>query len=154
MNSITSMAALSLIPWVEAKGGVLYGYYQGLPLWMIFTICVGLNLLAIPLVSFLWEKSLIPGTLRKWLEKKLQKEMIRAENWFNKYGIYTLAFFIGIPLTGLGLYSGTFVAKMMGLDRKQVYSSVALGMLMEVTITFLSLAPVINFFKPTMGLLK
>lgn len=151
MDSVTSMAALSLVPWIEAKGAVLYGYYQGLPLWLIFAVSVGLNLLAIPVVSFLWRKSLIPGRIRSWLENKLEDKMVRAEQWFSKHGVYTLAIFIGIPLTGLGLYSGIFVAEMMGLTRKQVCLSAALGMLMEVTVTFLSLAPVVNYLRPSIS---
>lgn len=147
MSPITSMAILSLTPWVEAKGAVLYGYYQQLPLWLVFTVSIGLNLLAIPVVSFLWRKSLIPSKLRGFLENRLKDKMIKAEHWFSKHGVYTLAFFIGIPLTGLGLYTGVFVAEMMGLTKKQVYLSVALGMLMEVTVTFLPLVPIISYLR-------
>jgi len=80
--------------------------------------------------------------LYQYAIKKARKNYKKYE----KYEMIGLALFVGIPLPGTGVYSGTLIAYIFGLKRKKAFFSIALGALIAGMIVTMITAGVISIF--------
>jgi len=140
---------LCVLPWVELRGAIPLGVAYNYSILPVFIGCVIIDILLIPLI-FLFLDFVIPivtkidfvDDLYQYAIKKARKNYKKYE----KYEIIGLALFVGIPLPGSGVYSGTLIAYIFGLKRKKAFLSIALGALIAGIIVTMITAGVISIF--------
>jgi len=140
---------LCILPWVELRGAIPLGVAYNYSILPVFIGCVIIDILLIPLI-FLFLDFVIPivtkidfvDDLYQYAIKKARKNYKKYE----KYEIIGLALFVGIPLPGTGVYSGTLIAYIFGLKRKKAFLSIALGALIAGIIVTMITAGVISIF--------
>ena len=140
---------LCVLPWVELRGAIPLGAGYGYGIPVLFVGCVVLDILLIPLI-FLFLDHAIPivtridriGRLYTYATDKVRKNYARYE----KYELIGLALFVGVPLPGSGVYSGTLIACILGLQRKKAFLSIATGAVIAGFVVSLFTAGLISLF--------
>lgn len=131
---------ISMIPILELRGGILLAAAFNLNPVISFIICLIGNIIVIPIALFLLEKIFI--LLRKiaffdhfitWFEKKC----LSKRSQLDKYGYFGLFLFVGIPLPGTGVWTGCFLASLLGMDKKKSFLSAMAGVLLAGGIMML-----------------
>ena len=119
-------------------GIVLQGYgfnpFLIVPLIVIVNILLGMVLFA--LFGKISKKMMNKPKYRKFVEKRKK----RVKKYVDKYGTLGLSLFIGIPVPGSGVYSGTLGAFLIGMNKKQFYLANLIGVLIAgIIVTILTL---------------
>ena len=131
---------ISLLPVAELRGSIplALGLKVAPPL-LVFLICVGLNLLVIP-ITFIGLDLLAPPLIRR------SKRIAAIFAWSlkrghgRKWGMVGLALFVGIPLPATGAYTGVLIAYVLGMKREQAALAIAAGVVMAgILVTLASL---------------
>ncbi len=123
---------ISMLPLVELRGAIPYGFAFGLPWWQVMGVSVVGNLLPAPLIIlfirkiFAWLKDKGRfGSLIYRLEKKAErganKVLSHRMMWF---GLFLL---VAVPLPGTGAWTGALVAAVMDMRLKKAMPAIALG---------------------------
>ncbi len=142
MSEILILIGLTLLPFLELRASIPYGVFQtDLTLLSIFLICTITNILLAPLV-YLFLNNLIHIFLKiKIIDKCYQKTVIKTQKkvhkYIEKYGIFGLAIFIGIPLPGSGVYSGALGAYLLGFKFKDFFKAAVIGVLIAAVLVTL-----------------
>ena len=128
---------ISMVPLIELRGAIPVSQAMQLPIIPSYIICILGNMIPVPIIylfarKFLeWgqNKKIIGGICRFFLEKgtkagdKLQSKAGR--------GIFlALLLFVGIPLPGTGVWTGTLAASFLNMKFKQTVIAVMLGVLL------------------------
>ena len=153
LRDLIIIAILTFLPFLELRASIPYGIVLGYPWWVVFVVCVIINIIIAPLVYFFWNKLI---HLLRWIKfiDKLYKKTItrvqkRSRKYVEKYGELGLAIFIGIPLPGSGVWSGALAANIFGLKfRKYIVASI-IGVIIAgiiVTIIMVSGTEVFGLF--------
>jgi len=128
----------SAIPVTEMRATIPLGILKfGMnPFWVGFLGLVG-STLPVPFLLLFFEKFLVwirkirwMGWFSRFLENKVQKNAKKVE----KYAEIGLIIFVGIPLPGTGLWTGSMVASFLGLDFKKSFVCVFLGGILSAVI--------------------
>ncbi len=143
------VAIISMIPVVELRLAIPVGVLTGsvtIPLlgefggyglspWPVFLVCVITNFLVAvwlyPLLEF--SKRFL---VKRWhwfgrfYEKRVAKAQLKLKPKMDKYGWLGLAVFIGTPLPGTGVYTGTLAAYGLGMSHRKVLLASLLGVLL------------------------
>jgi uncharacterized membrane protein len=135
---------ISAIPLIEQRGAIPVGIlvYDLNPLLVAVVSLVG-SFLPAPFIYFFFNKILKwMKTVRQFkfftdfIDKKIQKGSKKLE----RYKEIGLIAFVGIPLPTTGLWTGTAVAAVLGLDfKKSMVCAFIGGILSAILITILSL---------------
>jgi uncharacterized membrane protein len=136
---------ISLLPVAELRGSIplALGLKVAPPL-LVFLICVGLNLLVIP-ITFIGLDLLAPPLIRR------SKRIAAVFAWSlkrghdRKWGMVGLALFVGIPLPATGAYTGVLIAYVLGMKRGQAGLAVAAGIVMAGILVTLASLGIISF---------
>ncbi len=140
---------LCVLPWVELRGAIPLGAAYNYNVYHLFIGCVIIDILLIPLI-FLFLDFVIPIVTKiDFIDRMYQYAIKKARKNYKKYEKYEmigLALFVGIPLPGTGVYSGTLIAYIFGLKRKKAFFSIALGALIAGMIVTMITAGVISIF--------
>jgi uncharacterized membrane protein len=75
--------------------------------------------------------------VERFLEKKGEKAMKRAENWFHKYGNIVLFLLIALPFTGVGSFTGSFIGRVFELKGTRFYLMILGSICFSVVFGFL-----------------
>ena len=132
---------ITLLPWVELRASIPAGLALGLDVVPLFVFVITINtLLALPIyvgLSLTYERFFKRSSfIRNLVEKTHEK----GRPYVEKYGLLGLSIFIGIPLPGSGVWSGTLVAWLFGMKKRKVLLAAFIGNLVAGTIvTALSL---------------
>ncbi len=137
MKELLIALLLSAVPSYEAR----YAIPTSLALTnvnpvLLFSICVGINLLVIPIV-FLGLDFLAPPLRKRfeWVDSIFK--------WFLKRGkkrsweFSALVLFVSTPIPGTGAYTGALMSYLFGLNRKTSAIAIGIGVLISSTITTL-----------------
>ena len=147
---------LSVLPIIELRGGlplaIIYATENNVPIPMIFSLVLLLNLLVIFFVFFFLDNLHHVFMNNKFYRKffnsyigRFQKKVDKFENKYSTLGFLALTLFVAIPLPGTGAWSGCLVSWVLDLDRKKSILSISLGVLIAGilvlfgTLGFLSL---------------
>ncbi|MEG2639764.1 MAG: small multi-drug export protein, partial [Clostridiales bacterium] len=131
----------SAIPVTELRLSIPFGIAMGMsPLSAWFWGVLG-NMLPAPFLLLLWPtvyKILDKFAFtRKFLHKYVDKAR-RKGHEIEKYGALGLALFVGVPLPGTGLYTGSLMGFLLGLDRRYSFLAFTLGVVLAATIVTLA----------------
>ncbi len=141
MEIIIKAIILSILPIAELRGGIPYGFYNGINIFTIFFICVIANILIIPFV-FLFLETLNKLFLHIKVYKKVFNKIIehsrkKIHKKIEKYGYLGLMIFVAIPLPITGAYTGTLGAWALGMDKKKAFLYIVLGVVISGIIVSL-----------------
>jgi len=139
---------ISLFPILELRGGILAGYFLGLPMWTTTTLAVAGNLLPIPFLLmfieaiFAW--CLKHNLLVKFICGLRRRAQSKSES-VKKYEFWGLCLFVAIPLPGTGAWTGVLVAEALGMERKRAMFSIFLGVLIAGVVMLMVSYGLLNF---------
>lgn len=137
--------AISAVPLIEQRGAIPLGIilYKINPL-VVFVVSFLGSLIPVPFILLLFNKiyawmqkhSIFNG-ITKIIDNKIRKNSGNME----KYKELGLIIFVGIPLPTTGLWTGSAIAAVMGLDFKKSFICTAIGgIISAILITAMSLA--------------
>jgi uncharacterized membrane protein len=134
---------IAVIPGIELRGSIPFGIIMGLDFSRVFLISIFASILIIPFVFVLLDH-IFPVVRRinqidrlyLYWESKVQKRYKKYTDW----ELVGLMIFVAIPLPGTGVYSGTFLSYLLGLDRKWSFVTITLGALIAgIIVSMISL---------------
>ena len=153
---------ISLLPIIELRGAIPVGAAIGLPFYVNYPVAVLGNLLPVPFIlAFIpWilefmHKHRILRKLVEWVWAKAEKykgKIIKGDETIGKARLtrpvfFALMLFVAIPLPGTGAWTGSLVAALFGLPKRQSFLAVTLGVLISGVIMSLASYGVIGFLK-------
>jgi uncharacterized membrane protein len=129
---------LSLIPISELRGAIPFAIANGIPPYIAWPLCVGLNALVAPIVY------IFLGTFHrlfyrwKWysrlFDRFIEKARHKLHEKVERFGYWGVTLFVAIPFPITGAYTGTFGAWVLGLDKRKTILSVLTGVIISGTI--------------------
>lgn len=148
---------LTIMPVTELRVGlpiaIIYAIEHNIPIILIFSLIVLLNILVIFLVFYFLDNLhnifMNLKFYRKFFEvclKRFQKKVDRFEKRYEILGFLALVLFVAIPLPGTGAWTGCLVSWLLGLDRKKSILAIALGVLIAGILVLLGTLGFINLF--------
>jgi len=154
---ILILILVTFIPFLELRAsiplGILSGKVQlfnltfqgfGLNWPLVLLVCVISNIILGIFIYFFLNKfihHLIKfGFFNKYYTKKIEKTQKKIKPYVDKFGIFGVALFIGIPLPGSGSYTGALAAYLLGLDYKRFILANIMGVIIAgISVTILTL---------------
>jgi len=120
---------ISVVPFIELRGAIPLALWYNPPLHpvAVFSICVALNILAIPIAYFILDFILPPIRRRVKLVDKIFRWFVKRASKHQRLSLAGLAAFVSIPLPVTGAYTGTLIAYIAGIDRKRAALAIAAG---------------------------
>lgn len=120
---------VSIVPFIELRGAIPLAIVAGYSPEFAFTVCVLLNLLAIPIAFVLLDFILPPIRRRVELVERMFRWAVRRARKHRNLSLVGLALFVGIPLPVTGAYTGSLIAYIAGLNRKRGALAIAAGVI-------------------------
>lgn len=129
---------VSICPGLELRAGILASMALKIPMVQAVPLCLGANLLPMPIFIFLMKKLFEavrkrPGKHRfaEWMEKralnKKSEKMERTEFW-------GLVAFVAVPIPGTGGWTGAIIAAALRMSVKKAVLALFIGMCIAMTI--------------------
>jgi len=149
---------LSAMPISELRGGmpfaIAYALKNNISLYFVFCAVVLMNLLGM-LVSFfildhLHKKLMKIPRYQRFFEKRVSKLRNKTEKIRKSYsslGFIALTAFVAVPIPGTGAWTGSFIAWILGLNRKKSLISISLGVIIAGIIVFIGTLGIFSLFK-------
>ena len=130
---------ISMIPILELRGGLLAAgpAFLNVDMWRAIPICIIGNLIPVPFILLFITK------IFDWLKKtklfrpmveKLENRAMGKKDQIEKYAVWGLLLFVGIPLPGTGAWTGSLIASMLGIKFKKAFPAVILGVFLAAFI--------------------
>ena len=134
---------VSLIPFIELRGGIVLGDALALDPLRTFLICFLANCIPVPFVilltrtifSWLKKTKLLSGFVNR-LEVKLQKKSGQITE--HKFWFIGLMLLVAIPLPGTGAYTGSLIAALLDMRLKKAFPAIVLGVFVAAVIMTLA----------------
>ena len=123
---------VSMMPVLELRGGLIAAKIMEIDFLKAFVICYIGNMLPIPFILLFIRK------IFNWLKKipavektivKLEARSIRKADKIQKYRLWGLLLFVGIPLPGTGAWTGALIADLFDIRIKHSLPVIAAGVL-------------------------
>ena len=133
---------LTLTPFLELRASIPYGIFSTNLHWgWIFMVCVLVNIILAPIVYYIFLELIQLFRKIKVVDYCYRKSVIRTQRKVHKhvekYGVFGLAIFIGIPLPGSGVYSGALAADLLGFEFKDFFKAAVVGVVVAGLIVLL-----------------
>lgn len=129
---------LTVLPIIELRGGIPLGIALGLPPLLTFSIAVVANaLMFFPIflaLDLFYDRVLYRIPL---LDRYLARVRERGKPKVDRYGFWGLTLIVALPLPVTGVYTGTALVWLLGMDRRKAFPAIALGVLMAGAIVLL-----------------
>jgi len=153
IRDLIVIAFLTVLPFLELRASIPYGIILGYPWWVVLVMCLIFNIIIAPLTYLFWNKLI---HLLRWIKfidklynRTIERVQRKSRKYVEKYGELGLALFIGIPLPGSGVWSGSLAANIFGLRFRKYMVASIIGVLiagMIVTIIMVSGTEVFSLF--------
>ena len=146
-----------MVPIIELRGAVPIGVGLGLPEVLTLIIAIIGNIIPVPFIYKFSRKLLDFGHNSKWKPLKrfcdfvLKKGEKAGKKLTKRAGnsvFFALFLFVGIPIPGTGVWTGTLAASMLDLDFKKAVRAIICGVLLAGCIM---LAISLGVFKIIFG---
>ncbi len=142
-NPYMLIVLITFLPFLELRASIPYGIIAlgRENWWLVFLIAVVVNIALAPLLYFFMDKVLHLFLRVKWIDKIWQKIVVKSQKkihpYVEKYGVFGLAVFIGIPLPGSGVYSGAIGGYLLGFSFKDFFKAAVIGVLIAGAVVTL-----------------
>lgn len=164
MKNALYVFLISILPLIELRGAVPVGAAMGIPFYITFLAAVVGNVLPVPFILMFIPKILdfmarfkIFRPIVEWLRKKANKnrgkiikddEIIPGGEHRMSGAIFTaLLLFVALPVPGTGAWTGSLVAALFDLPKKQSFLAVTLGVMLCGVIMCLASYGVVGFLS-------
>lgn len=148
----------TFIPAVELRGsiplGMIYASNNGIPFLPIFLLIIFANITLIFIVLyFLDEIHCILNNFKAYNKistkylGKFRKKVDKFERHHEKFGYLALTLFVSIPVPGTGVWSGSLISWILGLERKKSILFMSLGVIISGLIVFFGLLGLKGIFS-------
>jgi len=141
MNIYVNIMVLALLPVAESRLSIPYGIMNGVDLFTVVLLSIIGNIIPAPLIL------LTMNRIEKWIMsfnnenivKKLFIKYIdnlrkRSKKLIEKHGFLGLIIFIAIPLPATGVWTGSIVAYIFGIDPKRAFFAIFIGLIIAIFI--------------------
>lgn len=138
LGKLLSTFLMSMVPVIELRGAIPFGYALGLPLPLVIAVSIIGNLIPIPFIILFIRK--IFEWLRNKNEKlntmvcKLEDRAMSKADTVKKYTFWGLLIFVGIPLPGTGAWTGALIAALLEVRFKIALPAITLGVICAAII--------------------
>jgi uncharacterized membrane protein len=114
-HAILWIILLTLTPTLELRASIPYAIIaEDMSPWLAGTLGILANFALAPLVWLFVDKVMFlflkVGWIKRIYERVAEKNVAKLKPKVDKYGIFGLALFIGVPFPGTGVYSGCLAA--------------------------------------------
>lgn len=143
---------LALAPGIEARVAIPYGLLYGFNPLAVFVLAYMFSTLpSIPIIYCLnWaERNVVEKItfLKKLYGWSIKRVRGRAEKIKKKQYIYlALLSYVAIPLPLTGVWTGSLIAYLLGLDRIKALISIALGNIIASLLIIMSILGILTIF--------
>jgi len=144
---------LSISPISELRGGIPYAILSGINPWTAFVICVLANMIIVFFIFFFLDylhKSFMKVSVYRkvfgFFLERTRKKVDEIEKKMSVYGFLALTLFVAVPLPVTGAWTGSFIAWILGLDRKKSILAISLGVLIAGIIVLSASYGILSFF--------
>ncbi len=149
---------LTIMPVTELRVGlpiaILYAIEQNIPIWLIFSLIVLLNVLIIFFIFYFLDNLhhifLKFNPYKKLFEKyveKFQKKVDKFEKKYETLGFLALVLFVAIPLPGTGAWTGCLLSWLVGLNRKKSILAISIGVVIAGLFILFGTLGFLNFLQ-------
>lgn len=140
---------ISMLPFFELRLSIPYGILNQLPWQETFIIAIIGNFIPIIPLLLLLEKVL--NFLNRFPFFKRFYDFVMEKTHKNKgivekYGKLGLFIFVAIPLPGSGVYTGSAVAMLLGMKKRESFPALTLGMILAGVLVTSATMGVVNIF--------
>lgn len=121
----------TFLPISELRGGLPYALVNGIPWPLAYPFCVVLNALVGPLAYLFLDT--VHRLLYRWafygriFDRVVDRARRKLSGKVERWGIWGVALFVGIPLPITGAWTGTLGAWVLGLSRKRTLLAILIG---------------------------
>ncbi len=131
LKKLLYVFAISIIPVIELRGGVLAGKVLGIPWYWNLLACWLGNILPVPFILIFVRKILewMKGTRLSRIAEFLEKKAVKKSDKVSRYATFGLFLFVAIPLPGTGAWTGALIASFLEMRLKHSLISIVLGVL-------------------------
>jgi uncharacterized membrane protein len=138
---------VALVPFVELKGAIPLAVMAGYDPLLSFSVCVLISILIIPIVFFMLDAIVPPLRRRSNKIDGLYKWAVKRVKKHRDLSLVGLALFVGVPLPGTGVYSGSLIAHIAGMERKSASIAIAVGVVIAGALLWLLAVAGVFFVK-------
>lgn len=122
---------VSMLPILELRGSLIVAGFLKMEFLATYIIAVLGNMLPIPFILLFIEK------IFDWLKKtrvknaviKLENKALSKSDQIRKYGKFGLFLFVAIPLPGTGAWTGSLIAVLLRMKKRESLPWIFLGVL-------------------------
>ena len=148
LQRVLHVMLLSVAPLVELRLAIPYGITKGLhPLVAIAAAVVATWAVIVPMflvMDLFYDRFLSRvGLIRRLVEEIRARGRGHVERW----GVVGVGIYVSLPIPGPGIYSGTVLAWVFGLPRRQAIISLALGTLVSAILVAGISTPAIHLIR-------
>ena len=153
MNIWLWTAFWTFLPISELRGGLPFALVNAIPWTMAYPYCVLLNALVGPLAYLFLDT--FHRLLYRWrfyariFDRVVDRARRKLSGKVERWGIWGVALFVGVPLPITGAWTGTLGAWVLGLSRKRTMLAILIG----VTISGLIVSTVVFLGIEALGFL-
>lgn len=138
MSNFFKIFFISMVPFIELRGAVLYSQYLEMPVLASYIVCIIGNIIPMPFIYMFARRILawgqdkrVIGGLFRFLMNKGESAGRKITNKAGRRGtLMALLLFIGIPIPGTGAWTGTLAASILNLGPKTTALAVTLGVML------------------------
>lgn len=131
LGKLLSTFFMSMVPVIELRGAIPFGFAIGLPLYVAIITSILGNLIPIPFIILFIRK------IFEWARTKSEKlnnlvirfedRAMKKSDLVKKYEFWGLLIFVAIPLPGTGAWTGALIAALLEVRLKIAIPAIALG---------------------------
>ncbi len=151
MKHLLFVFITSAVPVIEQRGAIPLGVigYEMDP-YIVFIVSLLGSLLPFPFI-YLFIKPLFEiikqkTPLGKWVDR-IEKRTLSKSEQIIKYEFWGLLLFVGIPLPGTGIWTGTLAAVLLNLKMKYAFLAILGGAVLSALLITLGVTGVITAFN-------
>lgn len=120
---------VSMIPILELRGSILAAGFLKMEFLSTFIVAVIGNFLPIPFILLFIDKifAWLKKTRLKNMVEKLENRALAKSDQIRKYGKFGLFLFVAIPLPGTGAWTGSLIAALLRMRKRDSLPAIFLG---------------------------
>ena len=132
LHRIIQVTLFSIAPFVELRLAIPYGITKGLhPIVAVAAAVVATWAVIFPMflvMDLFYERFLSRVPLIRHFVEEVRK---RGRHYVERWGVVGVGVYVSLPLPGPGVYSGTVLAWLFGMPRRQAIIALATGVLVS-----------------------